>query len=1068
MRRHVGAFAILLLAISAASVDADEPADPAWLRETPLPADIVRARFADVPGTIVAPEGTRSSVVGSARDELARGLESLLGRRVTVATDPPRNGALLVGTLAALEPLLPGLEMPTDLPPESYWLKQVEGHGATRLVVAGSDERGVLYGAFALLRRIALRQPIAGLDERRGPRMPLRWTDEWNNLDGSIERGYAGPSIFFEHGAVAADLTRAGQYARLLASVGINGCAVNNVNADTRVVTPEFLPQLAGLAAAFRPWGVRLAVSIDFASPKTVGGLDTFDPLDPRVAEWWRAKVDEIYRAVPDLGGFVLKADSEGRVGPAAYGRTHADAANVIARALAPHEGVIFYRGFVYDHHMDWRNPKNDRARAAYDNFHPLDGLFDGNVLVQIKHGPIDFQAREPASPLFGALEKTNQAIELQVTQEYTGQQRHLCFLVPMWKGVLDFDMQAAPGGATVKDIVAGRTFKRPTGGMVAVSNVGRDPYWLGHPLAMANLYGFGRLAWDPDLTSAQIADEWTRLTFGHDDQVVSTVTSLLLRSWPTYEAYTGPLGAQTLTDILGPHYGPGIESSERNGWGQWHRADHDGIGMDRTVATGTGYVGQYRPPVAAGYESLADCPDELLLFMHHVPYTHVLHSGKTVIQHIYDAHYDGAAEAARFPDEWRALRARVDDARFDVVLRRLEYQAGHARVWRDAICSWFLRTSGIPDAKDRAGSFPGRVEAEAMTLEGYVVRDVTPWETASGGKAVVCAAPDGRCAASFAYAGPVGPQDVTIEYFDEKGGASRFRLLVGDAAVGEWRADSDFPSAEPNGHTSTRRLLRGLLLHPGDRIRIEGVSDGSEPAPLDYVEFEPSHTADARIGARSLVPSILHDQAAVFGAPLEVFRGRHVGAALGFLAGAGIAIALDPKDTPYFRRTQSFAGFNDTFGGGRTAVATAAAPAALYLTGLLRGEDRLRRTGLLAYEAAADAEILQFVVKAMSRRLRPSDIPPDGDFAHTFYKFRGSPFDPNTAFPSGHAIAAFAVASAIAERHRTPGWVPWAAYAVATAIGFSRVTLQSHFPSDVFAGAFLGIAIGRHVAHQP
>jgi alpha-glucuronidase len=489
---------------------------------------------------------------------------------------------------------------------------------------------------------------------------------------------------------------------------------------------------------------------------------------------------------------------------------------------------------------MDWRNPKNDRASAAYDNFKKLDGGFEDNVVLQIKHGPIDFQVREPASPLFGALEKTNQAIELQITQEYTGQQRHLCFLVPMWKEALDFDMHARGSGSSVKQLAAGKTFSRPTGGFVAVANVGASSNWLGHHLAMANLYGFGRLAWNPDLSAAQIAEEWTRLTFGLDPQVVKTISGMLLASWHIYESYTGPLGAGTLTDIIHVHYGPGIESSERNGWGQWHRADDKGIGMDRTTATGTGFIGQYRPQVAQMYESLQSCPDELLLFMHHVPYTHVLHSGKTVIQHIYDSHYLGAEEARGLVDSWESLRGRVDAERYGEVLDRLTYQRGHAEVWRDAICNWFLRKSGIPDQHGRAGHFPGRVEAEAMNLQGYRAQDVTPWETASAGKAIICSY-RWACSAGFRYDGAPGWFDVSVQYFDQNNGASRFRLSVAGQTVADWTADDKLPTDSMNGHSSTRRVIKGIALRPGDQILIEGFPDGGEPAPLDYVEISPS-----------------------------------------------------------------------------------------------------------------------------------------------------------------------------------------------------------------------------------
>jgi len=480
---------------------------------------------------------------------------------------------------------------------------------------------------------------------------------------------------------------------------------------------------------------------------------------------------------------------------------------------------------------------KNDRARAAYDNLQPLDGRFDDNVVLQIKHGPIDFQVREPASPLFGALEKTNQAIELQITQEYTGQQRHLCFLVPMWKEVLDFDMHAKGAGTPVKDLIAGRIFNRPVGGFVGVSNVGRDQTWLGH-LAMANLYGFGRLAWNPNLTSRQIAEEWTRMSFNGDPLVVRTIVRMQLSSWPAYEKYTGPLGAGTLTDIINIHYGPAVESSERNGWGQWHRADESGIGMDRTVKSGTGFTSQYRKPVSELYESPVSCPDELLLFMHHLPYTHVLHSGKTIIQHIYDAHYEGAEEANQRVQQWETLKGRVDEQRYQEVLNRLDYQSGHARVWRDAICNWFLRTSGISDAKRRAGNFPGRVEAESMKLEGYQIEEVRPWETASGGKAVSCLSPGGRCSANFRYEGKPGRYDLSIQYFDQNNGGSRFKVFVATRLVAEWIADEVLPTNKIDGHSSTRRRLRALSLRPGDEIRIEGFADGGEGAPIDYVEL--------------------------------------------------------------------------------------------------------------------------------------------------------------------------------------------------------------------------------------
>ncbi len=698
--------AALLCAMTFPRSLAAETAADAWLRYSklnPQAAEVYR-RFPDK----VVLLGD-SLLLKTAQQELSRGVEQMSGRVLDVEPNSSAGKAVVLGTMKGLRALSSTLHPPHELSGDGYWLKSAKIHGAECLIIAGGTDRGALYGVFALLSKIARADSpaavdLATMDEEQQPYAAVRWVNQWDNLDGRIERGYGGPSIFFADGKVRSDLTRASQYARLLASIGINGCTINNVNAAPGILEDGFIEQVSRIADVFRPWGVEVSLSVDLSSPKVIGGLDTFDPLDPRVAEWWRKRAGAIYRRIPDFGGFVVKADSEGRLGPSTYGRTPADAANVIARALKPHGGVVFYRAFVYNHHLDWHDLKNDRAKAAYDNFHPLDGAFDDNVIIQIKNGPIDFQVREPASPLFAGLRRTNQAIELQITQEYTGQQRHLCFLVPMWKEVLDFDMRVDAHASPVKDLVAGRVFHRPTGGFVGVANVGMDANWMGSPLAMANLYGFGRLAWDPNLSPEKIVDEWTRLTFGGDPLVVKTITAMQLSSWHVYESYTGPLGVGTLTNIVGNHYDPGPQSSEENGWGQWHRADHQGIGMDRTVATGTGYIGQYPPAVQTLYESLAKCPDELLLFFHHVPYGHVLHSGKTLVQHVYDSHYEGADRARDFISQWKGIEGHIDEERYRDILARLQYQAGEAVVWRDAICNWAFRLSGIPDEKGRVG----------------------------------------------------------------------------------------------------------------------------------------------------------------------------------------------------------------------------------------------------------------------------------------------------------------------------------------------------------------------------
>jgi len=894
----IGWFISLAVVLASRLAAPAQTADQAWLRypgfggRTSFPRDI-RALGS-------------GAIEQSAVQELKRSLGPLATGTLTARTAADLAGQTIVGTVPEFRQAFPDLRIPANLEPGGYWIDRGNSAGSHRLLIVGADQPGVLYGTFALLRPQAFDTAFP-LIFRGQPAFPIRWVDEWDNADGSIERGYAGRSIFFENGHVRDDLKPVAEYARLLASVGINGCNLNNVNNAAAFLQPEMLHGIARVANAMRPYGVRVGLSVDIASPQKIGGLSTYDPLDPVVKSWWATQVNEIYSLIPDFAGFTVKADSEGQPGPASYGRTPADAANTLAALLAPHGGVVLYRAFVYNHHADWRDPKADRARAAYDIFHPLDGKFASNVVLQIKEGPIDFQAQEPVSPLFGGLAQTSAAMEVQITQEYTGKQRHLVYLAPMWKQVLDFDMRVNGAHTPVQKLLARngfggnpgspRTGPRPWGGgnpgspragprpwrgggMVGVSGVGRDA-WLGSPLALANLYAFGRLAWDPNLTPEQFAGEWTRQTISTDPEVVATVSKMLMQSWPAYVNYTGPLGMQTLTDITGSHYGPNIESSENNGWGQWHRADHDGVGMDRTVVTGTGFIGQYSPEVAKLYESAATTPDNLLVFFHHVPYTYKLHDGKTVIQYIYDSHYEGAAQAAEFVQEWQSLKGRIDPALYDNMLLRLQYQAGHAIVWRDAIVQYFLKLSGIPDDRGRAGHYPGRLEAEDARLTGYKVIDITPWEDASGGKAVNCPLPDQlkradqvkgmdlmkgtgfspdvnapkstralapegmqTCSAEWTYAGAPGRFDIAIQYFDLQGGVAKFTLTLNGQPAGTdatWSADATMPSRIPNGDNTTRHFVRSVDLKPGDSIRIEGTPDAADPAALDYIEIQPA-----------------------------------------------------------------------------------------------------------------------------------------------------------------------------------------------------------------------------------
>ncbi len=576
-------------------------------------------------------------------------------------------------------------------------------NGVSFTVIAAKTSAGALYGVFALIRHILCGSFTDDLHIAESPSTPVRMLDQWDNMDGSIERGYAGKSIFYQNNKIKEDFSRIEDYARLMASVGLNGIVLNNVNVhhhETRLITKELLPEVSKLAELFRRYGIKVFLSVNYSSPIELGGLDTADPLDDKVQAWWNEKAAEIYSFIPDFGGFLVKADSEFRPGPFTYGRNHAQGANMLAAALKPYGGVVIWRCFVYNCRQDWRDRVTDRANSAYDNFMPLDGSFEDNVILQIKNGPMDFQVREPVSPLIGGLKKSNTILELQITQEYTGQQRHLCYLAPMWKNVLNFDTYSCGKGSTVAKILSGANQDILTG-ITAVSNIGDDMNWTGHDLAQANLYCFGRLAWDPGLTSEAIAKEWVLQTFGSDPAVVDTIIGMLMDSYQIYEAYTSPLGIGWMVNPS-HHYGPSVDGYEYSAWGTYHRADHEGIGVDRTVSGGTGFTGRYFPPNSEIYESPETCPEELLLFFHRIPYRHRLKSGVTLIQHIYDTHFEGAEKAAGLIDRWKSLEDKIDPGCFFRVLERLKEQAEHACEWRDVINSYFFRKSGIPDEKFR------------------------------------------------------------------------------------------------------------------------------------------------------------------------------------------------------------------------------------------------------------------------------------------------------------------------------------------------------------------------------
>jgi len=595
---------------------------------------------------------------------------------------------------------------------ESFEVTAPGNAAPTALHVRATSPIGLLYGLHHLVRfgdRAFSHPPknVPGLLGIHAPQQPVRMLNHWDNMTdhpvmGTVERGYAGDSIFWHNATLRSDLSRAREYARLLGSLGINRISVNNVNVhevEARLIT-DGVPHLRALAEIFRAHGVQIFASVSFAAPISVGGLETADPLDAQVRTWWAQIADNIWAHIPDFGGFVVKADSEGQPGPFAYGRDHADGANMLAAAIAPHGGELFWRAFVYEHRQDWRDRRTDRARAAYDHFAPLDGQFADNVIVQVKHGPLDFQPREPISPVLAAMPHTRLGIEMQVTQEYTGQQKHVCYLGPMWFEILNF--QPWGDAVTLADIPAGHGPGGQMAGLIAVSNIGTDKFWTGHPLAQANLYAYGRLAWNTRADATELLREWITLTLGPGD--FTDLEQMMAQSWRTYEDYTAPLGVGFMVQP-GHHYGPAVEGYEYSPWGTYHFADRHGIGVDRTIATGTGYAGQYPAPWRDIYESEETCPDELLLFFHHVPWQHQLHSGKSVAQHIYDTHFRGVEAVADMIATWQNLTASVaaENAEFaQRVWDLLQEQLRSAIEWRDQINTYVWRMSGIADAQNR------------------------------------------------------------------------------------------------------------------------------------------------------------------------------------------------------------------------------------------------------------------------------------------------------------------------------------------------------------------------------
>ena len=652
-----------------------------------------------------------AGIVKNALQELKTGVDCMLGVK-EVRIQEEVFGASAVEAEDTKELRIVKSSMPEDSLEGAYRLT----HTSTGLLLEAGEESGVLYGVFHLLRLIAMENTLEGVKISQSPSQPLRMINHWDNMDGSIERGYSGRSFYFNKNEFFID-QRTKDYARFLASIGINGVVINNVNvkeAATWLITERYFDKVAELSELFAEYGIRLYLSLNFAAPLELGGPQSADPLDELVIAWWQEKMAEVFTHVPKLGGFLVKADSEGRPGPFTYGRTQADGANMLADIVKQYGALIIWRCFVYNCTQDWRDYKTDRARAQYDNFIEMDGDYHDNVILQIKNGPMDFQIREPVAPLLGGLKKTNQMMEVQIAQEYTGHQIDVCYLIPMFKEILGFKTYCREARDTVADLISGieckecsRTVcdglgqpRNKNTGIAAVVNTGNDANWTGNVLAAANLYGFGRLAFDNSLSAEKIGEEWIRQTLSNEEEVVEKILSILLPSRVVYEHYTSPLGIGWMVTPH-VHYGCSVDGYEYSRWGTYHRADHLGLGVDRTDS-GTGYVRQYNEPNASMYNDIATCPEELLLFFHHVPYTHVLSTGKTLIQHIYDTHFQGVEEVEDMITCWNSLEGKVPEAVFNNVSERFGRQLANAKDWRDQVNSYFYRKSGIPDEKGR------------------------------------------------------------------------------------------------------------------------------------------------------------------------------------------------------------------------------------------------------------------------------------------------------------------------------------------------------------------------------
>lgn len=674
-----------------------------WLRYQPIEEqELLNTYRSHLSGYVVAGNGPTIDVI---QEELKMAFDGLVGG---VAQKEELNGGGLIIARAG-DPLIGQSVDQTSLEGIGGEGFVIQTTGSGEILITAHTDIGLLYGTFRFIRLIQTRQPISDLKILSNPEVDLRVLNHWDNLDRTSERGYAGFSIWDWHRLPEYIDPRYIDYARANASIGINGTVLTNVNANALVLTPQYLKKVKALADVFRPFGIRVYLTARFSAPIEVGGLETADPLNPEVRTWWNDKTKEIYELIPDFGGFLVKANSEGQPGPQNYGRSHGDGANMMAEALEPYDGVVMWRAFVYS-----EEEPEDRAKQAYNEFKPLDGAFNDNVLVQVKNGPIDFQPREPFHPLFGAMPETPLMMEFQVTQEYLGQATQLVYLAPMWKECLDTDTYVKGQGSQVNKVINGSLHDYTITGIAGVANIGTDINWTGQPFGQANWYAYGRLAWNTSLSSHAIAEEWIRSTFTNSTANIQKIQEMMMLSWEASVNYMTPLGLHHLM-ATGHHYGPGpwVDNLSRADWNPvyYHKTDESGVGFDRTK-TGSNAIAQYHPEVAERFGSLDNCPEKFLLWFHHVDWDEELSSGRTLWEELAFKFQSGIDQVRDMQQSWNDLSGELDEERFRKVSMLLEIQEKEAIWWKDAVMLYFQTFSGK--------AFPEFLEPAKNDLDYY------------------------------------------------------------------------------------------------------------------------------------------------------------------------------------------------------------------------------------------------------------------------------------------------------------------------------------------------------------